>query len=184
MVTLLATVTISANNTNNIIKRDASKTSLVIKNVKEGNLLTIKDKHGITLYKELIETSGLYKKGFDLTELPSGDYIFELEKDFEVKTIPFTVALNKVYFNQKNEVISFKPLIRQVNELVYLSQLNPNFKETTIKVFAINNNETKLRFSEKTNKSQVIEKVFKLEKGNYKIVTSFDNKEYTTYINN
>ena len=45
--------------------------ALIIENVKEGNLLFIKDVYGSILYKEVIEQTGLYYKGFDLTALPN-----------------------------------------------------------------------------------------------------------------
>jgi len=185
MVALLATVTGFANNAKGLIKIDAKETALVLKNVKKGNLLSIKDNYGITLYKESIKTNGAYKKGFDLTALPNGDYVFELEKDFEIKTIPFTIISNKVSFNKLDEVSYFKPYINQKKDLVYLTKLNPNIKDITIKIYAINNNgESKLCFSEKIENLQVIEKVFKLEKGKFKIIINSDNKEYTTFINN
>lgn len=184
MVALLATVTGFANDADGLIKRDAGKTSLVLENVKEGNLLSIKDSYGIILYKESIEVDGIYKKGFDLTELPDGDYVFELEKDLEIKTIPFTVVLNAVSFNKKDEATYFKPFIKQEKDLVFLTKLNLNLEATTIKVYAIFNGEYKLRHSEKIENIQVIEKVFQLEKGNYKIEINSDNKEYTAFINN
>ncbi|MGB5420168.1 hypothetical protein [Algibacter sp.] len=181
MVALLATVTGFANNA----KRDAKKTAVVIENVKEGNLLTLKDVYGITLYKEAIATNGIYKKGFDLSELPNGDYLFELEKDLEIKTIPFTVSSNKVSFNKTDESTYFKPYVREANGLVYVSKLNPSSADTTIKVYAIDiYGESRLSFTEVVENSQIVEKVFKLEKGNYKIEIHSDNKEYTTFINN
>ena len=185
MLALMATVTGFANDTDNLIKIGAKKTSLVIENVKAGNQLTIKDFYGSILYKESIEINGLYKKGFDLTELPDGDYVFELEKDLEIKTIPFTVSLSEVRFNKADEASYFKPYINQKEDLIYLTKLNSNLKTTTINIYAINSDgDSKLRHSEEIEKTQVIEKIFKLEKGNYKIIINSDNKEYVTFINN
>ena len=61
-----------------ILNSDGSGTSLTIKNVKEGNLLSIVDDNGIILYKETIEKSGVYTKGFDLTALPDGNYFWAI----------------------------------------------------------------------------------------------------------
>ena len=41
-----------------------------------------------------------------------------------------------------------------------------------------------LLHSEKIEGSQKVERVYKLEKGNYTIVINSDNKEYTKFINN
>ncbi|MEP3837304.1 MAG: hypothetical protein ABJM36_06630 [Algibacter sp.] len=184
MVALLATVIGFAKDSNSLINKGAKKTAIVLKNVKAGNLLTIKDNHGIILYKEEIKTNGLYTKGFDLTELPDGAYVFELEKDLEINTIPFTVALSKVTFDKTDEATYFKPYVKQEKDLVYITKLNPELKETTINVYAINDNESTLRFSEKIENTQSIEKIFKLTKGNFKIEINSGNKEYTTFINN
>lgn len=184
MVALLVTITGFAKNSDELIKRNTKKTSLVIDNVKSGNQLTIKDSHGIILYKELIEINGLYKKGFDLTELPNGEYIFELEKDLEIKTIPFTVEFNTVLFNKGDGVTHFKPFVKEKGKFVYVTKLNPNFSDLTINIYALYGGESKLRHSEKIKNTKIIQKVFELEKGNYKITINSDNKEYTTFINN
>jgi len=185
MLALIATVTGFAKDADKLVKVDAKKTSLTIKNVKVGNQLTIKDFYGSTLYKESIEVNGLYKKGFDLTELPDGNYVFELEKDLEIKTIPFTVSLNEVSFNKADEATYFKPYINQKEDLIYLTKLNSNLKTTTISIFAINSDgDSKLSYSEKIENTKIIEKVFKLENGNYKIIVNSDNNEYITFINN
>ena len=99
MVTMFATLLSFANDASLFnIKNDAERTSLTLYNVKEGNLLSIKDNNGIILYKELIQESGTYTKGFDLTALPNGAYVFELSKDFEINSIPFTVKSKVVVF--------------------------------------------------------------------------------------
>ena len=184
MVALLATVTGFANDSNSLTKESAKKTSLVLKNVKQGNILSIIDSNGIILYKEAIEINGEYKKGFDLSQLPDGGYVFELEKDLEIKTIPFTVKFNEVSFNSNDESTYFKPYLRQEGDLLYLSKLTPNSIATTIKVFTIHNGEMILSHSEKIENKQIIEKVFKLEKGKYKVTINSNNKEYTKFINN
>ena len=78
-VTVFTTMLGNANEISTLsTKEDLKKTALTIYNVKVGDLLTIKDYNGIVLYKELINASGTYKKGFDLTALPNGDYFFEV----------------------------------------------------------------------------------------------------------
>ncbi|XMO87807.1 hypothetical protein AAFN75_05845 [Algibacter sp. AS12] len=184
MVALLATFIGFAKDSNSLIKKGTRETALVLKNVKVGNLLTIKDNYGIILYKEAIKIKGLYTKGFDLTELPNGEYVFELEKDLEINTIPFTVANSVVSFDKTAETTTYKPYVKQENGLVYVTKFNPEFKETTINVYALEGAEATLRFSEEITNSQTIEKVFKLRKGNYKIEISSENNEHTVFINN
>lgn len=166
------------------IKEDLKKTALTINNVKVGDLLTIKDYNGITLYKELISFSGTYKKGFDLTALPNGNYFFEVSKDLEIKTIPFTVKSNEVVFNKEAEVIIFKPFVRQKGDLVLVSKLAPNLEALKIDIFSEVNGYSELIHSEKVEDTQAIERVYKLQKGSYKIVFNSNDKEFTKFINN
>lgn len=166
------------------LKKGLIKTALTINNVKEGNLLSIKDQNGITLYKELINETGTYKKGFDLTALPDGDYFFEVDKDVEINTIPFSVKLNTVVFKKDEEVTVFKPFVREENNVVYISKLSPDYESMKINIYGNINGDYELLYSDKFENLQTIEKAYKLEKGNYKIVLNSNNKEYTKFINN
>lgn len=168
----------------NTVDKDVIKTALTINNVKAGNLLSIKDTNGITLYKEYIEATGTYKKGFDLTALPNGNYFFEVNKDFEIKTIPFTVNNNQVVFNKEKEVTIFKPYIREISDKLYISKLAPNYASLNIDIYANYDGVFQLIHNDKIENTQTIEKVYQLEKGNYKIILTSDNKEYTKFINN
>ncbi|MFY0712033.1 hypothetical protein J1D01_00015 [Seonamhaeicola sp. NFXS20] len=185
-VAMLATVMGYANEIIiNKIGKDLKRTALTIVDVKEGNLLSIKDNYGITIYKEVINQAGVYTKGFDLTVLPDGSYFFELEKDMEVKTIPFTVKSNEVTFNKEKETTIFKPFVREENGLVYITQLAANLEPLKIKVYGLNNGSADMLHSETIKGVQTIERVYKLESnGRYKIVFHTNNREFTKYINN
>lgn len=174
----------NANTSNNmLVDKDLVKTALTINNVKTGNLLSIKDVNGITLYKEFIEESGVYRKGFDLTALPNGNYIFEVDKDLEVEMIPFTVSNNKVVFNRDAEVTIYKPFVRQENDAIYISQFLPDFSKAKIEIYANYNGELELLHVDKIENSQLIQKAYRLEKGSYKIIINSNNREYTKFIN-
>ena len=172
----------SASN-NMLVDKDLVKTALTINNVKAGNLLSIKDVNGITLYKEFIEESGVYRKGFDLTALPNGNYIFEVDKDLEVEMIPFTVSNNKVVFNRDAEVTIYKPFVRQQDDAIYITQFLPDFSKAKIEIYANYNGELELLHADKIENSQLIQKAYRLEKGSYKIIINSNNKEYTKFIN-
>ncbi|MBD0823441.1 hypothetical protein [Aestuariibaculum marinum] len=161
-----------------------SKTAITLNHVKAGDILSIKDNYGVVLYKEQIKETGTYKKGFDLSALPNGEYIFEIDKNLEVKTIPFTVNFEEVYFNKEKESTSYKPYVRQDNGIVYITKLAPKQEALTIHIYTNNNSEYELVHTERIKGVQSIEKAYKLEKGNYKLVFVSDNKEYTKFINN
>lgn len=183
-VALLVTALGFAGEAKILVKKDSKKTALILNNVKKGNQISIKDNNGIVLYKELVETAGSYKKGFDLNQLPDGDYFFEVEKDLEINTIPFTVNADTVAFNKENEETFFKPFTRQEKDMVFLTKLSAKNEIVNISIYANHNNNFQLVHSEKVEDVKIMERVYKLEKGNYKIVINSNNKEYTTFINN
>ena len=184
VVTIFTASLSNANEISSITNGDLKGTELTLKNVKKGNLLSIIDYNGVILYKELINSSGTYRKGFDLTALPEGNYFFEVDKDLEIKTIPFTVKSNEVVFNKEAEDITYKPYVRQKDDLVLLSKFAPNLEVLKIAIYSEVNGFYELVYSEKVEDTQTIERVYKLEKGNYKIVFHSNNKEFTRFINN
>ncbi|SFC96892.1 hypothetical protein SAMN04489722_104183 [Algibacter lectus] len=183
-VAMLTVLVGNAKEKSSALKKGLIKTALTIYNVKEGNLLSIKDQDGVTLYKEFIVESGTYRKGFDLTALPDGDYVFQVDKEIEVKTIPFTVKSNKVVFKKDEEVTVFKPFVTEKDGYVLISKLAPDYASLKVSIYGNYNGTYELLQSDKFENLQTIEKAYKLEKGSYKIVINSDNNEYTSYINN
>jgi hypothetical protein len=179
---LIALISNATNGLNNDPKKDLNKTTFTLKNVKQGNQLIIKDLYGLILYKEQIKDSGNYSKGFDLTSLPDGSYVFELEKDLEIKSFPFTVTAKKVIFNE-NETTIYKPFVSFKNNYIYVSKLALNNEPLDVKIYYQDG--TELIYSENIKDTKVIEKVYKLAlnaKGNYKIVLSSNGREYYEYV--
>lgn len=190
MVTMFVTLLSFANEPSFFsITNDANRTSLTFYNVKEGNLLSIKDNNGIVLYKELIQKKGVYTKGFDLTSLPDGLYIFELDKDLEINSIPFSVTSSDVVFNKKEEKVIYKPYTRVKGNLVYITKLALNMEPLEVDIYFTHPSSpyySELIFSEKIENTKSIQKVFKLSdlnKGKYKIVYHFENREVIKFIN-
>ncbi|MBD0831383.1 hypothetical protein [Aestuariibaculum sediminum] len=166
------------------VNGELSKTAITLNDVKPGNVLTIKDRFGVILYKEDIVVSGTYRKAFDFSELPQGDYILEIEKSLEFTTLPFTIAFDSVSFHKTAEKTTFKPFVRQENSVLYITKLAPNGEAFKIHIYANQDNEYELIHSESIKGIQSIEKAYKLKSGDYKLVFIYNNKEYTKFINN
>ena len=167
-----------------LIAKESKKTALVLDNVKQGHLISIKDNNGITLYKESIESNGLYKKGFDLASLPKGIYFFEIDKDLEVNTIPFKVESSKVIFNKKDESTFYKPYINLKDDVVYVTKLSLKDEAIKVSIYLEQGNNYELVHTEGVEAVMTYEKAFKIKKGNYKIVINSNSKEYTKFVNN
>ncbi|MFH4963723.1 hypothetical protein V8G69_01860 [Gaetbulibacter sp. M235] len=163
-------------------EKEIAKTIVTINDVSEGQSLIIKDLNGFILYKELIKQSGLYSKSFDLTELPNGDYVFQLEKDMEIKTIPFKVASNKVNFIKEKETTIYKPYVFKKNNYIYINKLALNGEPLDIKIYYDGNDSNEsLIYSETIKDVKTIGKAYKLLKhatGNYRVVLTSNNRTY------
>lgn len=189
MVTMLAAMMSNASRPATFEKKvEIKKTTLSIHNVKQGQQLVIKDYNGFVLYKELIEQSGVYNKGFNLTALPNGEYYFELNKDIEVQVIPFKVYMNNVEFLKEKEAKFFKPVIRFKDNKVLLSRLSFENKPLEVKIYYdenSNNSNYELIHSEKFTDSKIIDRIYALDKtkkGNYRVVIKTEGREFTESI--
>jgi len=186
MLTILVTSLSFANeDASIIIKNDADKTSLTLKDVKPGNVLSIKDENGMTLYKESIKTAGDYTKGFDLTELPNGTYTFEVNKDVKISSIPFTVAPEGVSINKEDEKVFFKPITRVEGNLLYVTKLSLDESPLTIDIYDESTSSSEPIHSETIENSKVIERVYELknlEYGNFEIVYHTDGRIFSKSI--
>jgi len=171
-----------------IIKKDSKKAALVFNDVKKGNQLSITDDTGVLLYKELIKKSGVYAKGFDLTVLPEGKYVFKLSTDTKIKAMPFTVNSKTIYFNKALETTTHKPIIRVKDNLAYITKLNLDLKPVNINVYFSSfekPNSEKLIYTETIYNTKDIGKVLNLKskaKGKYRIALVTENLSYTETI--
>jgi len=186
MFTMLATMLTNATVPTTFEKKvEFENTTLSINNVKQGQELIIKDFNGIVLYKEVIDKTGMYKRGFDLTALPNGNYYFELDKDIEVQVIPFKVHANKVEFLKEKETTFYKPIIRFKGNKVLLSRLSFDEKPMEVKIYYddYSSGEYELLHTEKFNDSKIVERVYQLDKrkkGNYKVIVKTEGREFTS----
>jgi len=154
-------------------------TNLTFKNVKQGSVVQIKDQNGLLLYKELIEKSGNYSKGFDLTKLPNGDYYFELDKELEIRVIPFQVKFNIVTFAKNEEQVINKPFVRINGNNVFVTKLTLEQKPLKIKIY---NQDSNLVFEETLDESQVLKRKYDFsiaERGAYRMVLLTDGRKYS-----
>jgi hypothetical protein len=188
VMAMLGVITSYANFTPTFpLNKNVKTTILNLDNVKQGQRLLIKSKNGIILYKESINETGDYRKEFDLTSLPNGNYFFELEKDMEIQIIPFSVSSRTVAFSKENEVRIFKPVVRAENNKVFVSKLSLEQRPMTLEIFYDNPEGSGYEsiYSDKIENTKIIERIYALDKtktGNYKIVTKVDGRVYTQIV--
>lgn len=182
IVVMFTTMLSVANEFTTLTKEKTSKiTNVTFENVKKGALLLIKDKNSLVLYKELIERSGKYTRGFDLTALPDGSYYFELDKQVEINITPFVVKSNVVTFNKSEQHTINKPFVTIKRDRIMVSKLALENQPLEIKIYDEN---SYLIFSDKLENGQILERIYdvsKVTKGNYKIVLKSDGREFVKY---
>lgn len=146
------------------------------------NQLYVRNSQGIILYKKVIEKSESYDAEFDLTELPDGNYTFEVEKGLQIKITPFVIVLNKVVFFKEKQTIIHKPIIRVKENTISLSRLSLTSESLILEIY---NNRNELIHSENFEELMVISRGYKFsrnEKGNYKIVIKTEGRIFVEVV--
>lgn len=170
-----------------IIKNDISNTTLVIENVNEGALVSVKNNLGHILYRESVRNSGTYSKGFDLTAFPDGQYSFEFDGVTSIRTIPFLIKSKKIFFDKTKETVFYKPVTELEDNLLLISKKLNNLESLKIELFYEGNSGNyELINSETINNTKSVKRIYRLsnyKKGKYKIVYKTSSGGFTEYIN-
>lgn len=164
----------------NLKDNDKNITNLRFENVRKGSTLIIKDLEGIVLYKEVIEKTGDYSKGFDLTSLPNGDYLFELDSELKIVVVPFKVNSSEVVFNKESEESIYKPVLIKKNQMVYVWKAESDPSSLSYKIYYADNDD--LVLSERFEEMEEVSKAYDFstaKKGNYVFVFESKGRKYT-----
>ena len=185
LVALLVAVSVSYGNevSGNPNNGKNVRTNVTFKDVKRGSVLSIMDMNGLVLYKEAIKKSGNYTKGFDLTSLPNGDYYFELNKEVEIKFVPFKVVASVVTFDKAAELNIFKPVVYVRDKNISITKLALGSETLSIEIFSESGDSV---YSEKIEKvGNLLGRIFDFstsEKGNYTIVIKTKERRFVENI--
>ena len=161
-------------------EKENNVTNMRFENVAQGSSLTIKDENGLVLYNESIEQSGDYKKGFDLTSLPNGDYFFELNSELKIVVIPFRVDSSEVVFDKESEESIYKPVVRTKDNMVYVSRTVIEQTPLTYKIYYADNYD--LVHTAKFEELEEVKTAFDFsaaKKGNYVFVFESKGRKFT-----
>lgn len=180
---VFATLSSTATEMETLFNKEDGKTLLMFDNVNEGDQLLVKDAFGLILYKEAIKTSGEYNKSFDLTTLPNGNYIFELDKNYQIRIYPFIVEANKVTFNKKQLSVINKPKVSSDNHTIYITAFNAEKSDYSIEILY---KDSETIYSETIKNTTSIGKRFKLledKDDDYKVIITANNRTFTYDVN-
>lgn len=156
---------------------DGSKVKIEFNFVKKGHQLYIKHQNGGVLFNQEIDKTGTYKKIFDFSNLESGNYVAELQKDYEIILRPFTLRNGVVSFTTEEETI-FKPVIRAEDNLVLISKISFSQEPTAIVIYY---NDEVIYSETIKDYEEVINRVYKVsdkELGDYRVVVTSNDRSY------
>ncbi|MEM6685149.1 MAG: hypothetical protein AAF617_05075 [Bacteroidota bacterium] len=184
---MMLSIMLSYANTISSLDLPNATTVITFDKVKKGHQLVIKDANLLVVYKESIEEDGNYTKGFDLTALPDGNYSFELDKDVQIVSIPFTVTSNTVTFAKDKETVIYKPTIRLEANYLFVSRLSLDVQPLTMKLYyrEAGQQVRERIFSENIEDTKIVERVFELskeKKGQYTIVCTTQGRTFKQQI--
>lgn len=185
-IVALSLSTAGAVGTNDTLYKSNGK-ELQFENLKPGHTLYIKNEDGKVLYQKEIDQKGTYTNDFDLASLPKGDYRIEIDKDFEIQMIPFTVS-EQVEVMQEKSSVFFKPVVRKKGAYVYISKLALDNESMKVNVFyngdTANKGFDKI-YSETLSQDKNLGRVYKLDtdaKGEYKIVVTTKDRTFSKVV--
>ena len=186
MAAMIAAIAVSYANevSHNESKNEMKTTNLTFANVKSGAILKIIDKNGFILYKEVIEKEGSYSKEFDLTELPNGNYYFELNKEVEIIEIPFSVSKGIVKFDKQSKKIIYKPVVYFNDSKVFISKMSFDAETMDVSIYYEGDNKV-LKDKNIGKKGNVLGKIYDFtgsEKGTYTVIINNNGREFVNRV--
>ncbi|MFY0629059.1 MAG: hypothetical protein JXR05_01690 [Flavobacteriaceae bacterium] len=161
-------------------ENNETKVKVELTNVKEGQNWSIKNSRGNVIHKEEIKRNGSFTRDFNFTSLKNGYYTIEVNKDFQIDIVPFTIVSGKVTFYKNAEKTIFKPIFRAEENKIMISKLD--FESSSLRVTIYF--EGAVIFKDVIQaKEEKLKRIYKLredKKGDYKVVMKANDR---TYIN-
>ena len=180
VVFMFATLMNFANNANDF----RNTIEVAFNNIKKGNILTIKNNIGTIIFSEKITDNNTLDAIFDFKTLTNGNYTIELEKAFEIISMPLIVKSENIIFRKDVKNVTFKPVIRNKENVLMISKIA--FDNTPLKIDIYFNNEYIFSDTVKDKNASLLNRVYKLDKnedGNYKVIVRNNSRSYTYTFN-
>jgi hypothetical protein len=146
--------------------------------IKKGQQLSIKDSKGNVLFEKTVEKSNTIEQAFDYATLQNGYYTLEVNKDFQIEVIPFTVVSGKTTFYSHAEKTIYKPVVRTENNSLLVSKIDFTAAPLHVTIYY----EGEVIFKDIVRGGHILHRVYKLRKdskGDYKVVMKANDRTYS-----
>jgi len=145
--------------------------------ITKGDLISVTDNFGKTIYSGRTNFNGNLKSLYDFTNLKNGFYIIEIEKDFEIISKTIEVKNRVVtYLNNSSKTI-FKPIIKFEKAKVIVSKLALQVENIKIEIYY----KDELIHLETVNTNSIVNRAYKLDetvKGDYRVIIRANDRAY------
>jgi len=154
-------------NTLNVKSEDAKTIRFSINEASDVNL-SIRELNNQILFEEKIHSSGAASKSYDLSALPNGEYLLNVESDARLATYTIVIAKNKAIVSAPKITELLKPVFTKNESMLTLSL--DNAEKGPIEVQILNEYNDELYKETFTDKAKLVKK-FNLAKTYGKEVT-------------
>ena len=143
--------------------------------------LTIYDSKRAVLFRDKILKTSDFRQRFDLSELPDGNYSFEIEHGNRIKSYTFSIAEGEVQIDDQSVAI-YKPVIIQDNRKMDVSLLNLKGEAVTLDIYdALGNKLIDQSFSGEQSIAGRYD-LSRLPSGNYQVVIRTADRVFTEVV--
>ena len=184
---MLTVATALANNPSLKLEKTADKIiSFTVDKLSTPVNISFKDESGSLIYKETYTFDKVSSRNYNLKEIESGKYYFEVETDASVEI--YLILVNnetaEIYKEVKN--VLYKPLVTvKDNGKVVVTKLNLSKDDLVVTVYDEKGNELYSENVSADTKDFTIGRKFdfsKVEKGSYTFYLTTDGKTYTKIV--
>lgn len=169
-------------NNNNPILKSSKNMQVSFENVSNDSKLYVKDRDGLILFSENINSKGIYNRGFDFSSLPQNDYYFELDKQGYISILPFTVVDESVKLHEDLRSEILKPVLVQKDNRVKLMRNLDQKQSVEVEIYYQGQD---LIFSETIDTEGMIGRSYDLStsaSGEYLFHIKYEDRSYSEYL--
>jgi len=145
--------------------------------ITKGDLISVTDNSGKTIYSGRTNYNGNLKSLYDFTNLKNGFYFIEIEKDFEIISKTIEVKNHVVTYVDNSDKTYFKPVIKAEKAKVVVSKLALQTENIEIEIYY----KDELIHFETVNTNSIVNRVYKLDetvKGEYTAIIRANDRAY------
>ena len=161
-----------------LVEKTETEVKVALTNIKKGQQLYIKNSEGKVLFKKTVQKENTIEQAFDYASLQNGYYTLEVNKDFQIEVIPFTVVSGKTTFYSQAEKTIYKPVVRTDDNSLMVSKIDFEAAPLHVTIYY----EGEVIFKDTVRGGNVLQRVYKLRKdikGDYKVVMKANDRIYS-----